>query len=265
MRILLVEDDDVDAMSVSRAFKKNGVTSELVRARNGIEALEQLRKDSWMQQDGVPPIALIDIQMPKMTGLELLEQIRKDEALKDLCVFMLTTSDHQRDKDAASALRVADYFIKPFDFERFAKSIHTLNEIGEISSHLDRAELHSESHVLLVDDDRVVRKVVASVLKSTGYHVVEADNGLEAWDAVCERTPDLIITDINMPTMDGWELLAKMKSDPDKAATPVIMLSGNLDAADRSKAKELGAEIVVNKDLGATMIRIQAKKVLHKP
>jgi len=108
VHILLVEDDDVDAEAVQRAFNKHKIANPIVIAKNGVEALEVL------QNGGVPRpnIILLDLNMPRMNGIEFLVAIREDPKLQDLVVFVLTTSDEDRDKCAAYNQNVAGYLVK---------------------------------------------------------------------------------------------------------------------------------------------------------
>lgn len=108
INILLVEDDDIDAQGIKRAFKKQKITNPVTRARNGLEALEKLRSGELSK----PRIVLLDIQMPKMNGLEFLKAIRDDEELKDTVVFVLTTSKSEEDMVAAYKKSIAGYIVK---------------------------------------------------------------------------------------------------------------------------------------------------------
>lgn len=124
LSILLVEDDEVDIMNVKRAFKKNGVTNPLLVANDGVEALVLLNETEAAQR---PRIILLDINMPRMNGIEFLQAIRAHPVHKSLMVFMLTTSDTDRDKLAAHDLNVAGYILKPVEFGDFIKAVSTLN------------------------------------------------------------------------------------------------------------------------------------------
>jgi len=106
--ILLVEDDDVDAMGIQRAFKKLRVANPLFRAKDGIEAIELLTN----QKVKKPYIILLDLNMPRMGGIEFLETIRDDPKLTDSIVFVLTTSQGDEDKIKAYRNHVAGYVVK---------------------------------------------------------------------------------------------------------------------------------------------------------
>jgi CheY-like chemotaxis protein len=116
--ILLVEDDDIDAMSVERAFKRMQVANSVVRAKDGIEALKILRDGDVRR----PYLVLLDLNMPRMGGLELLEIIRNDAKLSSNVVFVLTTSKDDEDKLAAYEQHVAGYIVK----ESFDKGFDSL-------------------------------------------------------------------------------------------------------------------------------------------
>jgi CheY-like chemotaxis protein len=108
INILLVEDDEVDVMDITRSLEKLKILHNLVVAHNGEEAVEILTNSKQL-----PDIVLIDINMPKMNGLELLGNIRNNPAWKHLKCFMLTTSDHKTDHLSAKNLKVSGYLIKP--------------------------------------------------------------------------------------------------------------------------------------------------------
>lgn len=110
--ILLVEDDDGDAKMVQRAFSKAGIANPLVRAIDGVEALEVLRGDNGRAPLRLPYVLLVDINMPRMGGLVLMRTLRADPELKNTVAFILTTSKHDADKMAAYELNVAGYIVK---------------------------------------------------------------------------------------------------------------------------------------------------------
>src|SRR3569832_720675 len=126
--VLLVEDDDVDAMSVTRAFKKLKVVNPLHRAENGLQALNKLRGAQGEQKlTPTPKIIMLDINMPRMNGLEFLHELRNAPALRPISVVVLTTSNEDRDKIAAYDFNVAGYILKPVEPDKFLDAISTLN------------------------------------------------------------------------------------------------------------------------------------------
>lgn len=125
LHILLVDDDDVDVMTVKRAFQKNRLTNPIHVATNGLEALAKLRDGSLA---GRRLLVLLDLNMPKMNGIELLRELRADPALVSTSVVVLTTSNEDRDKVEAYRLNVAGYLLKPVQFADFVDVMATLNK-----------------------------------------------------------------------------------------------------------------------------------------
>ncbi|VAW98110.1 Two-component transcriptional response regulator, LuxR family [hydrothermal vent metagenome] len=126
--ILLVEDDEVDVMNVQRAFKKNHIENPVFIAGNGLQALAKLRgTDGEQQLNPMPKIILLDINMPKMNGIEFLKEIRNDPELHAISVFVLTTSDEEKDRVAAYDMNVAGYILKPVEPSAFMEAVKTLN------------------------------------------------------------------------------------------------------------------------------------------
>ncbi len=115
--ILLIEDDYVDVESVKRSLKKINAPHILHVAHNGADALEMLTQTNNEANKMSPDVILLDINMPKMNGLEFLRIIRNYYSLKNIKIFIITTSEEEFDKIAADALGVDGYITKPLDFK----------------------------------------------------------------------------------------------------------------------------------------------------
>jgi CheY-like chemotaxis protein len=125
LNILLVDDDEVDVMTVKRAFAKANIANQVFVATDGVAALEMLRTE------GIPTarrLVLLDLNMPRMNGIEFLREIRRDPELQTLTVVVLTTSNEDRDRVEAYQLNVAGYLVKPVTFHSFADVMATLNK-----------------------------------------------------------------------------------------------------------------------------------------
>lgn len=112
---VVVEDDDVDVMVLKQSFKRLQIGNPVVVARDGVEALEVLRGTDDQDPLEKPYVVLLDLNMPRMNGIEFLTEIRKDPDLADTVVFILTTSDDERDKLSAYDNHVAGYIVKSND------------------------------------------------------------------------------------------------------------------------------------------------------
>ncbi len=138
--ILLVDDDDVDVRLVQRALKKQNITNPMIVARDGVEALAVLKGSDDRQALQQPYLILLDLKMPRMNGLELLDHIRNDESLAQSIVFVLTTSNAERDRQGAYQKNVAGYLLK-------AKAGQDLeNHMPLIERFLDNVEFPTSSN-----------------------------------------------------------------------------------------------------------------------
>jgi len=127
--ILLVEDDQVDIMTVLRALKEIHVTNPLVNLENGEEALKYLRDPDSAK----PCIILLDLNMPIMNGIEFLQVVKHDAQLKRIPVVVLTTSEEQQDKVNSFDLGVAGYMTKPVDYRPFVEVMRSIDTYWTIS------------------------------------------------------------------------------------------------------------------------------------
>jgi CheY-like chemotaxis protein len=125
LNILLVEDDEVDVMTVRRAFEKGHITNPLFVASDGIEALEKLRSGDIPARRR---LVLLDLNMPRMNGIEFLRELRADPDLRATPVVVLTTSTIDQDKIDAYGLNIAGYLVKPVTFAAFCDLMITLNK-----------------------------------------------------------------------------------------------------------------------------------------
>jgi len=121
--VLLVEDDDVDAMTIRRAISDLEIAGALIRVSNGEEALAYLRGEG----NEKPCIILLDLNMPRMNGIEFLEVVKADAALKRIPIIVLTTSKEQCDIVRSFDFCVAGYIVKPVDYERFVQVLKTID------------------------------------------------------------------------------------------------------------------------------------------
>ena len=127
--ILLVEDDQVDVMTVKRALKEIHVTNPVVNPENGEEALKYLRDPNSAK----PCIILLDLNMPIMNGIEFLQVLKQDALLKRIPVVVLTTSEEQQDKTSSFDLGVAGYMAKPVDYRQFVEVMRSIDAYWTIS------------------------------------------------------------------------------------------------------------------------------------
>jgi CheY-like chemotaxis protein len=128
--LLLVEDDDLDVMNVHRALGQAAEIASITVCRDGVEALELLRRGQLSMERLV---IVADLRMPRMSGLELLRELRADPKLRRTPVVVLTTSDDPQDRDAAFGLGAAGYFVKPAAPSRFRQIMDAMRSYWSVA------------------------------------------------------------------------------------------------------------------------------------
>jgi GAF domain-containing protein/CheY-like chemotaxis protein len=223
--LILVVDDDATARDVVvRHLERAGFAA--VAASGGQEGLRLVRELR-------PAAVTLDIMMPDLDGWTVLAAIKGDPALASTPVVLMSIIE---EKNRGYALGAAEYLVKPVDR---GKLVETL-------SHICGAQA---GRVLLVDDDDTVRRSVRTALEPIGWQVSEAENGQVAIDALAAARPDVIILDLMMPQMDGFEFLEKLRGRPDWRDIPVVVItSKDLTDADRDRLNGGVARIIQKSD-----------------
>jgi CheY-like chemotaxis protein len=133
VNILLIDDDEIDCMNVKRAFQKSNIQNPLHIAHNGVDALDMLRGTNGTAIiNPIPRIILLDINMPKMNGIEFLKELRSDKDLHNISVFVMTTSNSDKDRIDAYEYNVAGYIVKPISFDKFVAAVSILNNFWQL-------------------------------------------------------------------------------------------------------------------------------------
>lgn len=129
---LVVEDDDLDYKVLTRTFKKLNIDNPIIRAYDGMDALEKLTGKNNQEKITKPYIILLDINMPRMNGLELLHEIRNNEELSDSVVFILSTSNSDADVHAAYQNHIAGYILKTDPADGFMEAISMIGAFWRV-------------------------------------------------------------------------------------------------------------------------------------
>ena len=228
--ILVVDDDATVRELVKRHLERAGFA--VVTARGGQEGLRLVRELR-------PAAVTLDIMMPDLDGWTVLAAIKGDPALASIPVVLMTMVDQ---KNRGYALGAADYLVKPVDR---TKLVATLTGICGSAA----------GSALLVDDDEVVRRSVRQALEPIGWRVTEAENGRVAVESLTVALPDVIILDLMMPRMDGFELLDELRGRPDWQDIPVVVITAkDLTDEDRDRLNG-GVERIIQKSDRDEMLR----------
>ena len=130
--ILMIEDDSLDVELFTRSLESLKIANSFVRAKDGVEGLEMLRGENGHSPVPRPYVIILDINMPRMDGMEFLQELRKDQRLMDSVVFVMTTSDDERDRYQAYNFNIAGYMVKSDLGGSFVKAIEMLDSYWKI-------------------------------------------------------------------------------------------------------------------------------------
>jgi signal transduction histidine kinase/CheY-like chemotaxis protein len=210
--VLIVDDDDTVHDVLSATLGREGYL--LLHARDGAEALTIMRRTP-------PDVVTLDVQMPKVDGWSVLGVMKSDPELQNIPVVMLTVVD---DRNLGFSLGASEFMTKPIDRARLTALVRKLTANAQGAT------------VLIVDDEPDVRSVIRATVEATGMKSAEAGNGREAlgWLAA-SKAPALILLDLMMPDMDGFEFLENIRKDDRLADIPTVVLTAkNLSERERS-------------------------------
>jgi len=222
-RVLVIDDDATVRNLMRRFLSREGF--DVVTAGGGREGLEFARELH-------PSVITLDVFMPDMDGWSVLQAIKQDPELNRIPVIMMTISD---EKQKGFTLGASGYLTKPVDRAQLAQL-------------LDRFKVPvATPRALVVEDDVSTREMLRRLLIGEGWEVSMSANGREALDRLTAERPNLVLLDLMMPEMDGFEFLAEFRKDPKFAATPVIVVTGaDLTLADRRRLNG-GVEHILQK------------------
>lgn len=209
--VLAIDDDPMVGDLLRRFLGKEGF--QVVTAASGEEGLR-------LAAEVRPDVITLDAIMPGMDGWMVLSRLKADRDLQAIPVIMLTIVDN---RNLGFSLGASDFLIKPIQRDVLVATVQRLS-------------LKPTAYVLVVDDDKLTRDLVRRSLQSEGFQVVEANNGRVALEQMESTRPGLILLDLLMPEMDGFEFLAQLRRQERWRSIPVVVVTAkDLDATDRTR------------------------------
>jgi CheY-like chemotaxis protein len=254
-KILVVEDDTFLGDVLYSKLMRAGYDVTLARdGKEGFEAIASVK----------PDIVLLDIILPHMNGYEILESKQADPAIAGIPVIVISNSGQPVEIRRIIELGAKDYIIKAqFNPDDVIEKVKTYLH-GTPSEAAGAVDITGKK-VLWVEDDPFLCEIIARKCKAASFELTMVNDGEHAIDALQEMMPDLIVLDVILPGMDGFEVLSRVKADQRTKAVPVVLLSNLGQQSDIDRAKELGAErFIVKAMLTLTEIIEELKKVLAK-
>ncbi|MDD5589668.1 MAG: response regulator [Candidatus Portnoybacteria bacterium] len=249
-KILIIEDEKVLLEILQKKLTIQGY--EVFVSYNGEEGIAALRKEK-------PDLVLLDLVMPKKDGFEVLKEINENPELSQIPVIIISNSGQPVEIDKALKMGVKDYLVKTeFDPEEVIAKVEKI--IGKdaaitqapvapavnqpAAGAVEKEEEPTGDQILIVEDDRFLRELIIQKLKGENYKIDWALDGEEGLKKIKEQKPALVLLDLILPGIDGFEVLRQIKKGEDASLSkiPVIILSNLGQRDDVERGMALGAE-----------------------
>jgi signal transduction histidine kinase/DNA-binding response OmpR family regulator len=243
-RQVLVIDDDYHA-----AYLLKGV---LMTAGHRVHVAHDVDDALGWAREHKPDLVIVDVRMRGVDGIALVEILRHDPDTRRAGVVVVSAD---ADRESALLAGADAYFTKPVEVDPLRATCMRI-----------LAEKARESHtkILVVDDDAGIRMICREVLEKAGYVVREAGDGMSALAEAKRFRPDLMLLDVMMPDLDGFQTVKRFRADRDGAMTPVIFVSARGQIADKVRAFKLGAEDYVVKPFDSMELVARVEKALER-
>jgi signal transduction histidine kinase/CheY-like chemotaxis protein/HAMP domain-containing protein len=217
--VLIIDDEPAARNIIAQALAEAGLTS--IEAGSGAEGIELARINR-------PAAIILDIIMPHQDGWSVLRALKSDRELSEIPVILATIL---ADRELGLSLGAVDYIPKPIDAERLVRAIEACGG--------------SNRHVLIIDDDQPSREFMRRILTKKGWQVHEAGDGRQGLEQMKRSSPRLVLLDLLMPEMDGFQTLTEMQSLPELRKIPVVIVtSKDLSATEMNWLRDRAAAVV---------------------
>ena len=236
-KILIIEGNTTIGERMSNALKADGYIVYLVK--DGTEGLKSI-------YDTMPQLVIVDLILPSMDGYEVVAKKHADKMLSKIPIYLLSTQSEPINMRKVPENSVTDFIVSlepdPTDI---VSRINRLFGHASASSASAKAEAKKAAvagkKILWVEDDKLIGTILEKKFISSGFDVTHIPNGEEAFVLLKDIKPDIIILDLTLPGMDGFEILQKIRMDERFKKTPIMILSNLSKTSDFEKAKLLGA------------------------
>jgi response regulator RpfG family c-di-GMP phosphodiesterase len=243
-KILIVDDSAVVRKSLTKLLEEAG--AEVTAAEDGEQGLEIALSQSF-------DLIITDVEMPKLGGYALCLKLKNNTATRSIPVIILSTQDSDEAIERGFQAGATAYISKSEAMSQLKKTIEKV---------LDKSSFKQERTVLVVDDSKTIRFLVEKGLSEAGFHVITATNGMEGMDMVKIRVPDLILSDINMPEMNGIEFCKQVKTNPEWAMVPFVVMSSHSERSLVRGMIEQGATTYIVKPFNLDQLVVTIENLL---
>lgn len=250
-KILIVEDNPLNMELVTDLLAMKGY--DIIAANSAEDAIKYVKTEE-------PDLILMDISLPRMDGLTATKILIKEMGADNVFIVALTAHAMKGDREKILAHGCMGYISKPINIQSFVKEIASFIEQRKLQK---KTTNHgSGGRILVVDDEEFNQEILNDRLVEQGYEVVLASNGEEALQKVKEFSIDLILLDIMMPKLDGYEVTRRLKKGKETKIIPIVMVTALKDLSSRVKALEAGCDDFLGKPVEAIELKARVKSLL---
>lgn len=260
--VYVIEPSNVQRTIIVDRLRDHGI-EKIEEFGDASSALECMRAQA-------PDIVVSSMHLPDITGTELVGQMRDDEDLQAVTFILISSETHYRYLEPIRQAGAIGILPKPFSGDELAialrSTLHYLTETDNAGEDTT-AEDNENLNVLVVDDSRMSRRYVRQMLENLGISMItEAEDGAQALEAI--RAPgtiyDLIVTDYNMPNVDGKELTEHIRQGSEQPTVPILMITSEQNEQHLAAIQRAGVSAVVNKPLSYDMVKTLIERLVHE-
>lgn len=255
MQILLVEPSTPQRRIILERLQDVGI-NHIDTATNGEEAIEKMGEFR-------PDLVISAMYFEDMTGNNLINAMRVDEELRHIPFMLISSETDEHYLDPMRQAGVVAILPKPFAFEDLKRAVYASLDFI-VCEHLELEDFDIEDmRVLVVDDSLLARKHIIHVLNLIGFEKIEdAKDGVEAVEILRESMYDLVVTDYNMPEMDGRALIRYIREESSQPDIPVLMVTSETDSARLSSIQQCGVSAICDKPFETSTVKELIKRIM---
>jgi len=242
---ILIVDDSRMMRNVIRGFLTE-FNCEIVEASDGEMGFDLAQKTHF-------DLIITDVDMPLKNGIELCKDLKKTTLTRGVPILIISSFDSEADIHRGFQAGATAYLSKD---EVSTQLFTTVEEI------LSKSDFNSSKRIMIVDDSAMIRHLVKTELSKEGFRILTADDGMDALLKLKTHQPDLIISDIDMPRMNGFEFCGAVQADPKLKSIPFIVMSTNSDRGHMQRMLQRGAQAYLVKPFNMDQLTILVDKLL---
>lgn len=255
LHLLLVEPSHAQQMILRELFDRIGVPR--------VEMVETIEAALRYVRAFTPHAVLSAMHLPDGKGSELLMRMRSEDTIEEVAFLLVSSETRTRELEPVKQGGAVAIIPKPCTEADLLKALgDTLDLLTKDALHLDEQDIE-DVRALVVDDSRTARRFIVKVLRQLGIEtVVEASDGVEAVTRLSEGFFDLVVTDFNMPNMDGHALVEHIRNDSSQPTVPVLMVTSEKDGARLAGVERAGVSAIFDKPFEMERVRQLLANVL---